>query len=240
MLARWPRPNRDQAPSQDVGRNQRPHPLKPLLWTGTRRCLPSGHRGHAKTVMSRLKTHVFPLIGARAIVDLDTHDLMQTPGSDQEARHDGRGFKGTKLPAQHHARGKTCSADHHKPCLRSRRLDQSPADSPSPRPTLIAPARTAGAYRHLQRPRTDPADGPAVAACVRPLQRTALRPLERVRPQARHLGNTRTLDPRWKEYPFPQGVRRWPATSNWYPYRRKPIDPTGADPRTSLANSTWC
>ncbi|WP_423815251.1 tyrosine-type recombinase/integrase, partial [Pseudomonas viridiflava] len=33
--------------------------------------------GHSKTVMSRLKTHVFPLIGARAIVDLDTHDLMQ-------------------------------------------------------------------------------------------------------------------------------------------------------------------
>jgi integrase len=32
--------------------------------------------GHSKTVMSRLKTHVFPLIGARAIVDLDTHDLM--------------------------------------------------------------------------------------------------------------------------------------------------------------------
>ena len=33
--------------------------------------------GHAKTVLSRLKTHVFPLIGARSIVDLDTHDLMQ-------------------------------------------------------------------------------------------------------------------------------------------------------------------
>lgn len=33
--------------------------------------------GHAKTVLSRLKTHVFPLIGDRAIVDLDTHDLMQ-------------------------------------------------------------------------------------------------------------------------------------------------------------------
>lgn len=33
--------------------------------------------GHSKTVMSRLKTHVFPLIGPRAIVDLDTHDLMQ-------------------------------------------------------------------------------------------------------------------------------------------------------------------
>ncbi|MDR6916599.1 integrase [Pseudomonas sp. 3296] len=33
--------------------------------------------GHAKTVLSRLKSHVFPLIGARSIVDLDTHDLMQ-------------------------------------------------------------------------------------------------------------------------------------------------------------------
>ncbi len=33
--------------------------------------------GHAKTVLSRLKTHVFPLIGARSIIDLDTHDLMQ-------------------------------------------------------------------------------------------------------------------------------------------------------------------
>ena len=32
---------------------------------------------YSKTVMSRLKTHLFPLIGARAIVDLDTHDLMQ-------------------------------------------------------------------------------------------------------------------------------------------------------------------
>ena len=33
--------------------------------------------GHAKTVLSRLKTHVFPIIGDRAIGDLDTHDLMQ-------------------------------------------------------------------------------------------------------------------------------------------------------------------
>ena len=32
--------------------------------------------GHSKTVLSRLKTHVFPLIGAPAIVELDTHDLM--------------------------------------------------------------------------------------------------------------------------------------------------------------------
>jgi integrase len=32
---------------------------------------------YSKTVMSRLKTHLFTLIGARAIVDLDTHDLMQ-------------------------------------------------------------------------------------------------------------------------------------------------------------------
>ncbi|MGI4837309.1 MAG: tyrosine-type recombinase/integrase [Janthinobacterium lividum] len=32
--------------------------------------------GHSKTVLSRLKTHVFPLIGARPIVELDTHDLM--------------------------------------------------------------------------------------------------------------------------------------------------------------------
>lgn len=31
---------------------------------------------HAKTILSRLKTHVFPLIGARSIVDLDTHGLM--------------------------------------------------------------------------------------------------------------------------------------------------------------------
>ena len=34
-------------------------------------------RGHSRTVLSRLKTHVFPLLGARAIVDLDTFDLMQ-------------------------------------------------------------------------------------------------------------------------------------------------------------------
>ena len=32
---------------------------------------------YSKTVMSRLKTHLFPLIGDRAIVDLDTHDLMR-------------------------------------------------------------------------------------------------------------------------------------------------------------------
>ncbi len=32
---------------------------------------------YSKTVMSRLKTHLFPLIGARAIVDLDTHDLLR-------------------------------------------------------------------------------------------------------------------------------------------------------------------
>ncbi len=32
---------------------------------------------YSKTVMSRLKTHLFPLIGTRAIVDLDTHDLMR-------------------------------------------------------------------------------------------------------------------------------------------------------------------
>lgn len=40
--------------------------------------------GHAKTVLSRLKTHVFPLIGARSIVDLDTHDLMQPLEAIQE------------------------------------------------------------------------------------------------------------------------------------------------------------
>lgn len=34
--------------------------------------VPKWAPGHAKTVLSRLKTHVFP-----AIVDLDTHDLMQ-------------------------------------------------------------------------------------------------------------------------------------------------------------------
>ena len=39
--------------------------------------VPKWAPGHAKTVLSRLKTHVFPLLGARAIVDLDTHDLMQ-------------------------------------------------------------------------------------------------------------------------------------------------------------------
>ncbi|MES2818716.1 MAG: integrase arm-type DNA-binding domain-containing protein [Pseudomonadota bacterium] len=33
--------------------------------------------GHSKTVMSRLTTHVFPLIGARPIHELDTHDLLQ-------------------------------------------------------------------------------------------------------------------------------------------------------------------
>lgn len=33
--------------------------------------------GHSRTVLSRLKTHVFPVLGARAIVDLDTFDLMQ-------------------------------------------------------------------------------------------------------------------------------------------------------------------
>lgn len=39
--------------------------------------VPKWAPGHAKTVLSRLKTHVFPLLGARAIVELDTHDLMQ-------------------------------------------------------------------------------------------------------------------------------------------------------------------
>ncbi|WP_248745405.1 integrase arm-type DNA-binding domain-containing protein [Pseudomonas sp. MWU12-2037] len=33
--------------------------------------------GHSKTVMSRLKTHVFPVIGARSIAELDTFDLLQ-------------------------------------------------------------------------------------------------------------------------------------------------------------------
>ncbi|KTC39952.1 integrase [Pseudomonas putida] len=39
--------------------------------------VPKWAPGHAKTVLSRLQTHVFPIIGARAIVELDTHDLMQ-------------------------------------------------------------------------------------------------------------------------------------------------------------------
>ena len=39
--------------------------------------VPKWAPGHAKTVLSRLKTHVFPIIGAKAIVELDTHDLMQ-------------------------------------------------------------------------------------------------------------------------------------------------------------------
>lgn len=33
--------------------------------------------GHSKTVMSRLKTHVLPLLGARSIAELDTFDLLQ-------------------------------------------------------------------------------------------------------------------------------------------------------------------
>lgn len=33
--------------------------------------------GHSKTVLSRLKTHVFPLLGARNIAELDTFDLLQ-------------------------------------------------------------------------------------------------------------------------------------------------------------------
>ncbi|MPQ67976.1 MULTISPECIES: integrase arm-type DNA-binding domain-containing protein [unclassified Pseudomonas] len=32
---------------------------------------------HSKTVMNRLKTHVFPLIGSRQIAELDTFDLLQ-------------------------------------------------------------------------------------------------------------------------------------------------------------------
>jgi len=39
--------------------------------------VPKWAPGHAKTVLSRLKTHVFPIIGAKAIAELDTHDLMQ-------------------------------------------------------------------------------------------------------------------------------------------------------------------
>ncbi len=33
--------------------------------------------GHAKTVLSRLRTHVFPLIGQRPIAELDTHDFLE-------------------------------------------------------------------------------------------------------------------------------------------------------------------
>lgn len=33
--------------------------------------------GHSKNVLRRLQTYVFPNIGARSIVDLDTHDLLQ-------------------------------------------------------------------------------------------------------------------------------------------------------------------
>ena len=32
---------------------------------------------HAKTVLSRLRTHVFPLIGQRPIAELDTRDLLE-------------------------------------------------------------------------------------------------------------------------------------------------------------------
>jgi len=93
---------------------------------------------YSKTVMSRLKTHLFPLIGARAIVDLDTHDLMRPLDAIKEARNDRHCFKGTKLPAEHHARGKAPPAYHRKPCLRPRRLDQSLAGRPPPRLILIA------------------------------------------------------------------------------------------------------
>ncbi|MDQ0124403.1 integrase [Pseudomonas lini] len=33
--------------------------------------------GHSTTVMSRLKTHVFPFLGRRPIADIDTHDLLE-------------------------------------------------------------------------------------------------------------------------------------------------------------------
>ncbi len=39
--------------------------------------VPKWAPGHSKTVLSRLKTHVVLLLGARAIVELDTYDLMQ-------------------------------------------------------------------------------------------------------------------------------------------------------------------
>ena len=45
--------------------------------------------------------------------------------------------------------------------------------------------------------------------------------------------------PALEGYPFPQGVRRWPGTSNLYPYRRKQWHYSNRSTH-SQANSTWC
>lgn len=104
--------------------------------------------GHSKTVMSRLKTHVFPLIGARAIVDLDTHDLMQPLETIKK-----RGTIDVALRVQNYLQSIMREAKRlrlmRQPCIRPRRLDQSPAGGTSPRSTLIATAGTTGADRPL-------------------------------------------------------------------------------------------
>ena len=60
------------------------------------------------------------------------------------------------------------------------RLDQDTTGNSQTRTTVIAAARATGMHRGLQRPPAHAPHGDVVVACIRTLQRTALRPLERV------------------------------------------------------------
>lgn len=82
---------------------------------------------HAKTVLSRLRTHVFPLIGQRPIAELDTHDLLEV---NHGSRHQGCSAACAELPLRDHARCEAGAADHSKSGARGR-LDSSAAHRPA-------------------------------------------------------------------------------------------------------------
>ena len=91
--------------------------------------------GHAKTVMSRLRTHVFPLIGQRPIAELDTHDLLEVTLRIKE-----RGTMDVALRVQNYLstimRG---AADQPESGARSGRVDSCPAYRAPPCPLTQPP-----------------------------------------------------------------------------------------------------
>ena len=185
---------------------------------------------YSKTVMSRLKTHLFPLIGARAIVDLDTHDLMRPLDAIKKC-----GTIDIALRVQNYLQSIMREAKRLRlitvnpaydlvGSIKASRVVHRPALSLSRLPELQERIDT---YKGRALTRLD---GLAVAARVCTLQRAALRPLERVRPQTWRLGNTRHATSVGRRTLFHKGYedgRRYPSCTLIAASDR----PARADPR---------
>lgn len=129
-------------------------------------------------MLSRLKTHVFPLLGARAVVDLDTFDLMQPLEAIKK-----RGTINVALRVHNYLQSIMRDAKRLRLIIVNPAYDLEgfiSAPRITHRPALPLPRlpELMDRIRELQRAHAHSADCDVVASCVCPVQRTALRTLE--------------------------------------------------------------